>query len=122
MRVLICGSRGWEKPIPIEVLVGGFVSVYGAMNVTIIHGGARGVDSMAALGARRHGCWVELFKADWDGEGRSAGPKRNQRMLDEGKPDVVFAVTADLSASKGTADMVERAKSAGVPTYVMGPA
>lgn len=120
MRVLVCGSREWAKPIPIEVLVGGFVSVYGAHQVTVIHGGARGADSMAAGAARRHGCAVEMFPADWEGDGRSAGPKRNQRMLDEGEPDVVVAVTDDLSTSKGTADMVRRARKADVPVYVFG--
>ncbi len=47
------------------------------------------------------------------------GPARNQRMLDEGKPQVVFAFTDDLKNSKGTKDMVTRAKRAGVPTYII---
>lgn len=42
---------------------------------------------------------------------RSAGPKRNQRMLDKGKPDLVLA----FPGGDGTADMVRKAKSAGVP-------
>lgn len=46
--------------------------------------------------------------ADWDGLGRKAGPIRNQRMLDEGKPDLVVAFPGD----KGTADMVRRARTA----------
>jgi hypothetical protein len=42
--------------------------------------------------------------------GRSGGPKRNQQMLEEGKPDLVLA----FPGGRGTADMVRRAPS-GVP-------
>lgn len=122
MRVLICGSRTWDKPIPVDVIVGGFASVYGPENVTIIHGGARGADSMAGSAAHRHGVDCEMFPADWATHGKAAGPIRNQRMLDEGKPDLVVAFTNDLRASRGTADMVKRAERAGIPAYVFGRA
>jgi hypothetical protein len=120
MRVLICGSRTWSKPIPIDVVVGGFAAVYGAAKVTVIHGAARGADSMAASAAHRHGLDCEDYPADWATHGKAAGPIRNQRMLDEGRPEVVVAFTDDLATSKGTADMVRRAQAAGVPVYVMG--
>lgn len=122
MRVLICGSRTWTKPIPTDVVVGGLASVYGATNVTVIHGAAKGADSMAASAAHRHGVDCEDYPADWDTHGKAAGAIRNQRMLDEGRPDVVFAFTDDLAASKGTADMVRRARKAGLPVYVIGRA
>jgi hypothetical protein len=51
-----------------------------------------------------------VYMADWDGLGRKAGPIRNQRMLDEGKPDLVIA----FPGGRGTADMVRRAREAGV--------
>lgn len=120
MRALICGSRTWDKPIPVDVVVGGLASVYGQGNVTIIHGAAKGADSMAASAAHRHGVDCEDYPADWDTHGKAAGPIRNQRMLDDGKPDVVFAFTDDLATSKGTADMVRRARKAGLPVYVIG--
>lgn len=121
MRVLICGSRDWSKPIPIDVIVGGFAAVYGHANVAVIHGAARGADSMAASAAHRHGVDCEDYPADWDTHGRAAGPIRNQRML-EAEPDLVFAFTNDLASSRGTADMVRRAKAAGLPVYVIGRA
>lgn len=138
MRVLICGSRTWAKPVPIDVVVGGFAAVYGAANVTVIHGAARGVDSMAASAAHRHGVACEDYPADWDthdrdGRGRvpcscpedatsckAAGVRRNQRMLDEGKPELVVAFTDDLASSRGTASMVGLARQAGLPVYVVG--
>lgn len=36
-------------------------------------------------------------------------------MLDEGKPDYVLAFHNDIFNSKGTKDMLNRAKKAGVP-------
>jgi hypothetical protein len=48
-------------------------------------------------------------KAEWKKYGPAAGPIRNQRMLDWG-PDLVVA----FSGGKGTADMVRRARAAGV--------
>lgn len=119
MRVLICGSRHWAKPVPVDVVVGGFKAVYGTETV-IIHGAAQGADSMAGSAAHRHGLDCEPYPADWDTHGKSAGPLRNQRMLDEGKPEVVVAFTNDLPGSKGTADMVRRALKAGLPVYIMG--
>lgn len=112
MKVLICGSRNWARPIPIDVIVGGFASVYGYSNVTVIHGAAAGADSMAGLAADRHGVICEDYPADWQTHGKAAGPIRNQRMIDEAKPDVVVAFTNDLASSHGTADLVDRAKTA----------
>lgn len=121
VRVLICGSRTWNKPIPIDVIVGGFASVYGPNNITIIEGQQRGADAMAASAALRHGVGHEPYPADWDRYGRAAGAIRNQAMLDA-KPDLVVAFCDDLSISKGTANMVSIAKAAGVPVYVVGRA
>ena len=44
---------------------------------------------------------------------RLAPPLRNQRMLDEGKPDLVVA----FPGGGGTKDMVRRAVKAGVPIH-----
>lgn len=119
---MICGSRKWDKPIPIDVVVGGLVAVYGRANVTLIHGAAPGADSMAASAGARHGVDVLDFPARWEELGKRAGPIRNQQMLDEGFPEVVFAFTDDLEASRGTRDMVRRARAMGLPVYVVGRA
>jgi len=75
----------------------------------IIHGNAPGADSLAAEWARRAHVPVEAYPADWR-KGRGAGPERNARMLAEGKPDLVVA----FPGGRGTADMVRRAREAGV--------
>jgi len=52
-----------------------------------------------------------VFLANWRTHGKAAGPIRNQQMLDEGRPHLVVA----FPGGTGTADMVRRAKAAGVP-------
>lgn len=77
----------------------------------VIHGGARGADSLAGRWAREtHGVVEETFPADWDKHGKAAGPIRNQQMLDEGRPNLVVA----FPGGAGTADMVRRSRSAGL--------
>ena len=55
----------------------------------------------------------EIPPGEWDEIGKKAGPLRNQRMLDEGKPDLVVA----FPGSGGTKDMVRRAVKAGVSVH-----
>ena len=77
--------------------------------ITIISGAARGADSLAIDWAVVNWAPFKEYKADWTKHGRLAGPIRNQRMLDEEKPDLVIA----FPGGYGTADMVTRAKAQG---------
>jgi predicted polyphosphate/ATP-dependent NAD kinase len=77
---------------------------------SIIHGGATGADAAAAYWAKRTMIECQVFKADWKTQKRAAGPIRNQRMIDEGRPDLVVA----FLGGDGTADMVKRARKAGI--------
>lgn len=76
----------------------------------IIEGGAPGADTCAFWWSKMHGIKARTFRADWDKHKKAAGFIRNQQMLDEGKPDLVVA----YPGGNGTADMVSRAKKAGV--------
>jgi hypothetical protein len=76
----------------------------------IIHGGAPGADAMAGEFANVSNIREVVFQADWKKYGRRAGPLRNQRMIDEGNPDLVVA----FPGGRGTGDMVTRARNAGI--------
>lgn len=80
-------------------------------DITIIEGGARGADSAAADFALINCCPIEEYQADWKRHGTSAGPIRNRRMLEEGKPDLVIA----FPGGKGTANMIAQARAYKVP-------
>jgi len=80
-------------------------------DVFIMSGGAPGVDSVAIDWAVVNWCRGKKYKAEWNKYGGKAGPIRNKRMLEDGKPDVVIA----FPGGSGTANMVMLAKRAGVP-------
>jgi hypothetical protein len=126
MRVLVCGSRDWDDESVIFNILSMLFMNHAHPGLVVIEGGARGADRAAAKWADQPGFLPpvkhEQYPADWEKHGRAAGYIRNQQMLDEGKPDVVWAFHDDLSQSRGTADMVRRAKKAGIPVYVVGRA
>lgn len=112
-RVLICGSREWRDIGPIDAMVSQLAPAL------IIAGGARGADSLAQLVAQRRRIPFQLFRARWSVYGLLAGRIRNQQMLVLGKPDIVVAFWN--SKSTGTADMIARARRAGVSVIVVRP-
>jgi predicted Rossmann-fold nucleotide-binding protein len=83
----------------------------------IIEGGARGADALAAQWARKTRTTHEPYPADWESFGSMAGPMRNTAMLTQGKPDLVIA----FPGGRGTADMVRKARKAGVAVIEIAP-
>lgn len=51
-------------------------------NICIVHGDARGADTVGKLYGNRHGYEVMAFPAKWDMYGKSAGYIRNSEMYD----------------------------------------
>jgi hypothetical protein len=121
MRLLVCGSRAWTDRARLWRVLDRLVSQHGdGQIVTVIEGDARGADRLAGQLARERGWRLERYPADWTREGRAAGFRRNARMLQQGRPDLVVAFTVGpLAESRGTADMVGRARAAGVPVQVI---
>ena len=107
MSLLICGSRHWTNG---ELIRRELAALHGVE--VVIEGEAPGADTLAAAAARELGIPVLPFPADWDHYGRAAGPIRNQQMIEEGHPDLVLAFSESLNSSRGTADMVARARRA----------
>lgn len=84
---------------------------------TIIEGEARGADTLARKYAEEHGIHVAPFPAQWDTHGKAAGPIRNAQMLREGQPELVIAFRGPNN--RGTQNMIDQARKAGVETVVM---
>ena len=121
MKLLICGSRGWKDAQAIDAIVAGYdVLAEGrGEDLVVIHGACpSGADALADRIAKQWGIKRIPEPADWDRYGKAAGPIRNQKMLDEYKPDVVYAFRS-TGKSNGTDDMVDRARKAGVRTYIV---
>jgi hypothetical protein len=121
LRLLVCGSRTWTDAALLAEAVEQTVAEHGQgrAGVVLIEGDARGADRLAGALAHAHGWELEVYPADWQRHGRAAGMRRNARMLRQGRPERVIACTDDLAGSRGTADMVRRAHSVGLPVLVV---
>lgn len=115
MRVLVCGGRDYTDRDELDDILDRLASVFAVGEV--IEGEAPGADTMAADWARARGISLAPYPAEWRTYGKAAGRKRNRRMLNEGRPDLVIAFPT--IASKGTWDMVTIARTAGLPVWIM---
>jgi ribA/ribD-fused uncharacterized protein len=108
MRLLVSGGRDFND---VEFIVTHLNRLHKARNISeLVHGAARGVDTICAMWADEVGVTPIPVPLAWrDDSGRldrGAGHKRNQKMLDEYHPEALFA----FPGGGGTADMVERAE------------
>lgn len=109
VKVLVCGGRDYDH--------------FNVVNATLsdLHvdelctGGASGADSYAQTWAHLHQIDYRVYPARWSKDGKAAGPIRNARMLHAFQPDLVVA----FPGGRGTADMVARARQAGVEVLVV---
>lgn len=107
MRVLVCGGRDYADAEALNAELDAIHAEFGISEM--IHGAARGADSLAAAWAESRGIPTRAFPAEWDKHGKAAGFRRNETMLQE-HPDAVIA----FPGGKGTAHMVRLAVAAGV--------
>lgn len=122
MKVIIAGSRHInDMTYVVQALnKSGFLP-----QVTeVVSGGAQGVDKLGERWAGMSGVKVRCFPADWGKYGKSAGPIRNQEMLDYvsnvgGERVGVGGLIAVWDGkSKGTFDMIRRSIDAGLKVHV----
>lgn len=121
-RVLVCGGRyygstttedGYRVPHrkQVETLKNYLDNILLEFpNLLIIHGAARGADSLAGDWAMKNNIEQLSFPAEWNKYGKSAGFLRNVEMLESGKPDLVIA----FPGGTGTAMMCKIASAEGV--------
>lgn len=114
MRIAIVGSR----KIPAEVFGTAMLTIRRELSIepnpTLVSGGAAGIDSLAEGIARGRGNPVLIFKPEWDRHGKSAGFKRNQKIVDCADQVIAF----HFEDSPGTADSIRRAKESRKPLTV----
>lgn len=108
MKVLVCGGRDYTNADNVSKTLNWIVPLIKC----VVHGGARGADSLAGEWAKANGVEERIYLPDWTTHGRKAGILRNIKMLDseiEGL-DLVIA----FPGGSGTAHMVSYAKKCGV--------
>ena len=109
MRVLVCGGRDYRgdvssvlDPLPVKL---------------IIHGAARGADSLAEDYAKRREIPYVGVPAEWKLHGKAAGPMRNSKMLKDWMPNLVVA----FPGGRGTENMIKQARVAGISVIIASP-
>ena len=130
MRILVCGGRKYDRTDIVNVCLDTLKQKWGD-DLVIIQGGANGADRLAKLWAKANNVRCEEYRADWDNISHpharlktrkdgskydaNAGHRRNQQMIDEGKPDLFVA----FPGGPGTADMVQRLRKAGISGSIL---
>lgn len=116
-RVLVCGGRDYDNRERLFKVLDKALkaATLAERSFTLVHGGARGADSLAGLWAsiRQEYVTVRVYEADWQTHGRAAGPIRNKKMFTSEQPDVIIA----FKGGNGTAHMMKIGREAGVPVY-----
>ena len=110
MILLACGGRDFTDR---DAVFRALDRAHAKRPVTmLIHGAARGADTLAGEWADERGILSAGVKALWDKHGRQAGPIRNRGML-QLRPDAVVG----FPGGDGTADMLRAAREAGVTIW-----
>ena len=106
--VLVCGGRDYGST---EAEIKAMRERLGRLKnwTVVIHGGARGADTLAGAIARELGLHVACVLANWSLYGKAAGHRRNAAMLAL-KPELVIA----FPGGRGTANCVDQARKAGI--------
>ncbi len=112
MKIAIVGSRDY----PDLQAVWDYVESL-PLDTVIVSGGARGVDSIAEDCAFARGMDTLIFPAEWDKYGKSAGFRRNERIVAECDRLVAFWD----GTSRGTQHSIELARKAGKLVTVITP-
>lgn len=122
MKLLVCGGRDYHDYETAKAVLD---SIHQENRITtIIHGEADGADTLADRWAKEMRISRHTFPAQWEDFSEPckirfrggkkynalAGFNRNQRMLEEGRPDCGLA----LPGGSGTADMADRLARAGI--------
>lgn len=123
IRILVCGSRDWYDIDMINKELQKLIVQLGVKykDVLVITGGATGADELVQrLCNDELGIACAVFHAPWAffaklNNKRAAGPVRNMWMLRWGRPDAVLAFHPFIVNSRGTKNMVEKARSMKVP-------
>ncbi len=110
MRIVVSGSRHITDDRAVEKILSSYIAV----KDLVITGGCRGVDKIAHDYARRYFADTEVFEADWDANGKAAGPIRNREMM----RDAGMLVAIWDGKSRGAKNAIDEARKQLVETHI----
>jgi len=116
MRILVTGSREWDNTATIHAVLDELLAGPHDQLPILVHGAARGADTIAADHWKSFGLPDEPHPANWNRyPKRSAGHIRNAQMVQLGA-DLCLAFI--LNNSRGATGCAALAKAAGIPTTI----
>ena len=110
MRVIIAGGRDYHN---YDTLLEAISECQFDID-TVVSGGAKGVDALGEAYAIQMNLKLNIYNADWEANGRAAGPIRNRKMAENA--DGLIAIWD--GKSKGTKNMIETATKLGLRVYI----
>lgn len=110
MKTIIAGGRDVVDYFHLEEALEG----YRCDISEVVSGGAQGADALGERYAKGAGLPLKVFKADWQANGKAAGPIRNRQMAEYAQ--ALIAIWDGKSA--GTKNMIEEARSRGLHVHV----
>ncbi len=105
MKVLVTGGRTYADIAHVNRVLDECIGL-----TVLIAGCAKGVDTLALRWAMSRQVEFRGYPAKWNLNQHAAGPIRNSRMLEDAEPDLVIVFPGGI----GTADMMKKARAAGV--------
>lgn len=113
IRVIIAGGRDFNNYALLEEKCDFYLK--NQNKIEIVCGLAKGADLLGKRYGRERGYLVTDFPADWNKNGKGAGPIRNQQMADYATHLIAFWD----QKSRGTKDMIDRATDKGLTVRVV---
>lgn len=124
-KILVCGGRNYTDYTTLSKVLNSLAERHSEnyhpldnwlpTDILIIHGGAKGADSLADKWAVNHFAQIKEYPAEWETYGKAAGPIRNKYMLLNSEPDIVVA----FPGGRGTAHMIKTAKNEGYNVLII---
>jgi predicted Rossmann-fold nucleotide-binding protein len=116
MIFVVCGGRDFSQDGKLFTALDQLHAQYACS--LVMTGGASGADTAADRWAQHRGIDRLIVPANWEGDGKAAGPYRNARMLRLARGLVEAGYyemrVIAFPGGNGTADMCRKARAAGV--------
>lgn len=105
-RIVVAGCRNYENYEEAKEYIEYCISeIKNKYKLVFVSGGCRGADVIGERFAIQKGYKIERYLAEWDKHGKSAGPKRNEKMAQIAD----FVICFWDGKSRGTKSMVDLA-------------
>ena len=116
--ILVSGSRAFPNPDLIRTTIQQMIKP----GDRLMHGGAQGVDILAAQAAHDAGAIILTRPANWSIYGKRAGIIRNEQMFREALQDPSYRIVIFWDGqSRGTKHMMDLCRSQRIPFELIQP-